>query len=187
MRPRRAARRRLSAYGVEIIVFRASSPGADEDWDAPHSGRGFGSSANRGGATPQVLSVLQRHATIVWTRVESDAEAAAAHGGRSPMRPGFRPRPTGARIRAFALSDLGINVPGLSRHWSIWSARRSICTWDLTYSFSAGRDLHHQGNAQRQVQRQAVLRSSGLRDHRRGDADQTQRRGGEPSSVVARQ
>src|SRR5450631_4167749 len=38
-------------YGVELIVFRASSVNASEDWDAVPPGRGFGGNATRGGAS----------------------------------------------------------------------------------------------------------------------------------------
>ena len=45
-------------YGVEIIIFRAASPGADEAWDANVPGRGFGNTANKGGAVPSITRIL---------------------------------------------------------------------------------------------------------------------------------
>lgn len=53
-----AAASAVTLYSVEMIVFRASSVGAGEDWSVAPAGRGFGSSANRGGATPQVVRIL---------------------------------------------------------------------------------------------------------------------------------
>src|ERR1019366_865800 len=47
-----------ASYGVEVIVFRVASVNAVEDWNAVPPGRGFGTSAGRGGGTPQVLRVL---------------------------------------------------------------------------------------------------------------------------------
>ena len=40
-------------YGVEMIVFRASSVVATEDWDAEPAGRGFGTSAARAAPPPR--------------------------------------------------------------------------------------------------------------------------------------
>src|ERR1700683_5831046 len=44
-------------YAVELIVFRATTAGAAEDWNAVPPGRGFGNESTRGG-TPQVGPVL---------------------------------------------------------------------------------------------------------------------------------
>ena len=49
--PRLAQQTAATWYGVEVIVFRTSSVNSVEDWDAVPPGRGFGSSAGRGGGT----------------------------------------------------------------------------------------------------------------------------------------
>ncbi len=110
--PALLAQQATPLYGVEMIVFRASSVGASEDWSAQPAARGFGNSANRGGPTPQVLRV----------RPASDyrlggVEAALRTSGA------WRPIAHAAWIQTAAnwgthvgipLSDLGIDVPGLS-------------------------------------------------------------------------
>jgi hypothetical protein len=99
-------------YGVEIIIFRMSSPGADEDWDAPIAGRGFGSSANKGGLAPTVVKILSP-ADYRLTSLEATLKSSGT----------WRPIAHAAWIQTaanwgthtgFTLSDLGINVPGLS-------------------------------------------------------------------------
>jgi hypothetical protein len=99
-------------YGVEIIIFRASSPGADEDWSAIPPGRGFGSSANRGGAAPAIVKLLEP-SDYHLSAIESTLKSSGA----------WRPIAHAAWIQTaanwgthtgFALSDLGINAPGLS-------------------------------------------------------------------------
>jgi len=101
-----------ASYGVEVIVFRAASVNALEDWNAVPPGRGFGSSAGRGGGTPQVLRVL----TPAEYRM-SELEARLKTSGA------WRPVAHAAWIQSvanwgthagIALSDVGINVPGLS-------------------------------------------------------------------------
>jgi hypothetical protein len=99
-------------YGVEVIVFRASSVNGGEDWDAVPPGRGFGSSATRGGATPQVLQVLTagdyRLASAETSLRRSGAWHPVAHAAWIQTAANWG---THAGI---ALSDVGINVPGLS-------------------------------------------------------------------------
>jgi hypothetical protein len=99
-------------YGVEIIIFRASSPGADEDWTATVGGRGFGSSANRGGAVPGIVKLLAA-TDYHMIALESSLKSSGA----------WRPIAHAAWIQTaanwgthtgFALPDLGINVPGLT-------------------------------------------------------------------------
>jgi hypothetical protein len=101
-----------ASYGVEVIVFRASSVTATEDWDALPPGRGFGSSAARGGGTPQVLRVLgpsdYRLGTLEATLRSSGAWRPVAHAAWVQTAANWG---THAGI---ALSDVGINVPGLS-------------------------------------------------------------------------
>jgi hypothetical protein len=99
-------------YGVEVIVFRTSSVSSLEDWDAVPPGRGFGTSAGRGGGTPQVLRVLTpadyRLGTLEATLKTSGAWHPVAHAAWIQTAANWG---THAGI---ALSDVGINVPGLS-------------------------------------------------------------------------
>jgi hypothetical protein len=98
-------------YGVEVIVFRTSGAPAGEDWDALPTGRGFGSSATRGG-TPQVVRVLTaadyRLGTVEATLKASGAWHPVAHAAWIQTAANWG---THAGI---ALTDVGINVPGLS-------------------------------------------------------------------------
>jgi len=108
-----AAQQPGALYEVEIVVFRAASPGASEDWNAPASGRGFGNDSNRASATPpQVLRVLPP-GDYRLAGVESGLRASGA----------WRPIAHAAWIQSAAswgthigipLSDLGVNVPDLS-------------------------------------------------------------------------
>ena len=101
-----------ASYSVEVIVFRAASVNTVEDWNAVPPGRGFGSSAGRGGGTPQVLRIL----TPAEYRM-SELEARLKTSGA------WRPVAHAAWVQSvanwgthagIALSDVGINVPGLS-------------------------------------------------------------------------
>jgi hypothetical protein len=98
-------------YGVEVIVFRALSVTAAEDWDALPPGRGFGSTANRGGS-PQVLRVLApsdyRLGTVEASLRTSGAWRPVAHAAWIQTAANWG---THAGI---TLADVGINVPGLS-------------------------------------------------------------------------
>jgi hypothetical protein len=99
-------------YGVEVIVFRASSVNAAEDWDAAPPGRGFGSSANRGGAAPQVVKVLTpgdyRLGTIEATLRANGAWRPIAHAAWIQTAANW------GSHAGLALADVGINAPGLS-------------------------------------------------------------------------
>lgn len=99
-------------YGVEIIVFRSSSVTATEDWDAQPAGRGFGSSAARGGASAQVVRVLAaddyRLNSVEATLKTSGAWRPVAHAAWIQTAANWG---THAGI---ALADVGINVPGLT-------------------------------------------------------------------------
>src|SRR5579864_1468377 len=99
-------------YGVEIIIFRASSPGADEDWNASTPGRGFGASGNRGGAVPaltRILSPTDYHMNALESTLKgSGAWRPIAHAAWIQTAANW------CTHTGFALSDLGINVPGLS-------------------------------------------------------------------------
>jgi hypothetical protein len=100
-----------TSYGVEVIVFRTSSAPAGEDWDAVPPGRGFGSSATRGG-TPQVLRVLTaadyRLGTLEATLRSSGAWHPVAHAAWVQTAANW------GTHTGIALADVGINVPGLS-------------------------------------------------------------------------
>jgi hypothetical protein len=110
--PALAQQSAATLYGVEVIVFRASSVNAAEDWDAVPPGRGFGSSANRGGANPQVLRVLTpsdyRLGTIEATLKASGAWRPVAHAAWIQTAANWG---THAGI---ALADVGINVADLT-------------------------------------------------------------------------
>jgi hypothetical protein len=99
-------------YGVEIIVFRNSSVSGGEDWDAVPPGRGFGGSAARGGAVPQVLRVLgasdYRLGTIEATLKASGAWRPIAHAAWIQTAANW------GTHSGIALADVGINVPELS-------------------------------------------------------------------------
>ena len=93
-------------------MFRVSSVPSGEDWDAVPPGRGFGSSAARGGGTPQVLRILTpgdyRLGALEATLKASGAWRPVAHAAWVQTAANWG---THAGI---ALSDVGINVPSLS-------------------------------------------------------------------------
>jgi len=98
-------------YVVEIIVFRDSSVGAPEDWNAAPPGRGFGNESTRGGA-PQVLRVLPpsdyRLAGVESTLRSSGSWHPIAHAAWVQTAANW-----GTHI-GVPLADLGISSPGLS-------------------------------------------------------------------------
>jgi hypothetical protein len=98
-------------YAVELIVFRATTVGAAEDWNAVPPGRGFGNESTRGG-TPQVVRVLPaadyRLASVEATLRTSGAWRPIAHAAWVQTAANW-----GTHI-GIALSDLGVNAPGLS-------------------------------------------------------------------------
>jgi len=100
-----------SLYAVELIVFRVSSPGGNEDWSALPPGRGFGNDSTRGG-TPQVVRVLApsdyRLASVDSTLRGSGAWRPIAHAAWIQTAANW-----GTHI-GIGLSDVGINVPGLT-------------------------------------------------------------------------
>jgi hypothetical protein len=107
-----AASTASTEYGVEIIVFRVSNVGAAEDWSVVPPGRGFGSTANRGGGNPTIIKLLTSPDYHL-NNIEGGLKSSGA----------WRPIAHAAWIQTaanwgthtgFALSDLGINVPGLS-------------------------------------------------------------------------
>jgi len=99
-------------YDVEIIIFRVSSPGADEDWHAQLAGRGFGNNANRGGAVPTIVKILAptdyHMNALEGTLKSSGAWRPLAHAAWIQTAANW------GTHTGFALSDLGISVPGLS-------------------------------------------------------------------------
>lgn len=99
-------------YSVEILVFRASSVGAAEDWSSAAAGRGFGNTANRGGATPQVMRILPaseyKLSALEGALRASGAWRPIAHAAWIQTAANW-----GTRV-GIALSDLGIDSPGLS-------------------------------------------------------------------------
>jgi len=149
-----------SLYLVELIVFRTTSVNGNEDWSALPTGRGFGNESTRGG-TPQVVRLLPpadyRLAPVEATLRSSGAWRPIAHAAWLQSAANW-----GTHI-GMALSDLGINSPGLSG--TVYLERATY----LHLEPQCGRHrLHDQGNAQRQIQRAPVLRPSGLWRHRPG-------------------
>jgi len=110
--PVQAQQTGVTAYGVEIIVFRVNGVPQGEDWNAEPVGRGFGNSATRGGGVPQVLRILTpadyRLNALETTLKGSGAWRLVAHAAWVQSAASWG---THAGI---ALSDLGINAPGLS-------------------------------------------------------------------------
>jgi len=107
----RAQQPGTALYEVEMIVFRASNIGAPEDWSVTPAGRGFGNESTRGGSS-QLMRVLPAsdyklgaietalHSSGAWRPIAHAAwiQTAANWGTHAGI----------------ALTDLGINTPGLS-------------------------------------------------------------------------
>jgi hypothetical protein len=98
-------------YLVELIVFRVSSVSSNEDFSAQPTARGCGNESTRGG-TPQVVRILApgdyRLAAVEATLRTSGAWRPIAHAAWVQTAANW-----GTHI-GIALSDLGINAPGLS-------------------------------------------------------------------------
>jgi hypothetical protein len=120
-------------YVVEIIVFRDSSVGAAEDWNAAPPGRGFGNETTRGGA-PQVLRVLPpsdyRLAGVESTLRSSGSWHPIAHAAWVQTAANW-----GTHI-GVPLSDLGITSPGLSG--SVYLERATYLHLGVELRLSAG-------------------------------------------------
>jgi hypothetical protein len=105
-----AASADLPLYDVEMVIFRAVTVGAAEDWSIVPPGRGFG--ANRGGPGPQVVRVLggsdYRLDGVVSGLRASGAWRTVAHAAWIQTAP-----PWGTHV-GVPLSQIGVNVPGLS-------------------------------------------------------------------------
>jgi hypothetical protein len=107
-----AASADIPLYDVEMVIFRAVTVGAAEDWSIVPPGRGFGAGANRGGPGPQVVRVLgagdYRLTGVVSDLRVSGAWRAVAHAAWVQTAP-----PWGTHV-GVPLSQIGVNVPGLS-------------------------------------------------------------------------
>jgi hypothetical protein len=122
----------VTQYAVEIVVFRASSVAANEDWSAAPQGRGFGNESTRGG-TPQVLRVLPssdyKLAAVEATLRSSGAWRPIAHAAWVQTAANW-----GTHI-GIPLADLGINSPGLSG--TVYLERATYLHLGVTLSLSA--------------------------------------------------
>jgi hypothetical protein len=122
-----------SLYIVELIVFRATSVSGNEDWSAVPTGRGFGSESTRGG-TPQVVRILApadyRLASVEATLHTSGAWRPIAHAAWVQSAANW-----GTHI-GIALSDLGINSPGLSG--TVYLERATYLHLGVDLSLNAG-------------------------------------------------
>lgn len=98
-------------YAVEIIVFRATSPVANEDLSAVPPGRGFGNENTHGGI-PQVVRLVSpadyRLASVEGSLRNSGTWRPVAHAAWVQTAAAWG---THAGI---ALGDVGVNVTGLS-------------------------------------------------------------------------
>jgi hypothetical protein len=115
------------------MVFRATTAGAAEDWSAVPPGRGFGNESTRGG-TPQVVRVLPaadyRLASVEATLRTSGAWRPIAHAAWVQTAANW-----GTHI-GIALSDLGVNAPGLSG--TVYLERATYLHLGLDLSLSSG-------------------------------------------------
>jgi hypothetical protein len=120
-------------YEVEIVVFRTSSVSAGEDWSAVPTARGFGNESTRGGA-PQVVRLLTS-SDYKLNAVETSLRGSGA----------WRPIAHAAWVQSaanwgthvgIALSDLGINTPGLSG--MVYLERATYLHLGFNLSLSAG-------------------------------------------------
>jgi hypothetical protein len=100
------------AYQVEVIIFRAVEPPANEDLAEPAEGRGFDGPLERGGTPPTILRMLdvsQMQLGGLATRLRSSGSwRVLAHTAWVQTATDW-PHHDG-----LALADLGINAPGLS-------------------------------------------------------------------------
>ncbi len=99
-------------YDVEMVVFRASSVGPQEDWSVAPTARGFGSIITQGASAPEVLRILPSSAyrldgVVRGLRV-SGAWHPIAHAAWVQTAP-----PWGTHI-GIPLSEVGLDVPGLT-------------------------------------------------------------------------
>jgi len=120
-------------YAVELVIFRASNPIADEDLSAVPPGRGFGNESTRGGL-PQVVRVLAP-ADYRLTGVENSLRTSGT----------WRPIAHAAWIQSAAswgthagleLGDVGVNVPGLTG--SIYLERATYLHLGFELTLNAG-------------------------------------------------
>lgn len=120
-------------YEVEIIVFRAASVPAGEDWSAEPTGRGFGSESTRGGSA-QVIRVLPpeeyKLGAIEASLRGSGAWRPIAHAAWVQTAANW-----GTHI-GIALADVGINTPGLSG--LVYLERATYLHLGMNLTLSAG-------------------------------------------------
>jgi hypothetical protein len=99
-------------YSVEIIVFRASTVGAAEDWNAKPAPRGFGAAAPHEGPPAQVLRVLgasDYHLGNLESGLRTSGSwLPVAHAAWVQSASNW------GSNGGIALADVGIDVPGLS-------------------------------------------------------------------------
>lgn len=99
-------------YDVEMVVFRAGSVGAAEDWSIAPPARGFGNPITQGATAPEVVRILPASAYrldgIVRGLRLSGEWRPIAHAAWVQTAP-----PWGTHI-GVPLSEVGVNVPGLT-------------------------------------------------------------------------
>jgi hypothetical protein len=122
------------AYTVEIIVFRASSVGAAEDWGAQPMARGFGSDG-KPGPVPQLIRAL----TPADYRLAGAESTLRSSGAWRPLAHAAWIQTAGIWGDAHAglsLSDVGINVPGLTG--TVYVERGQYLHLGFNFSYSNG-------------------------------------------------
>ena len=99
-------------YAVEMVVFRAVKVGPAEDWSVVPPGRGFGNTASRGGAPPQVVRILGASAY----RLDGVVDDLRTNGSWRPVAHAawVQTAPAWGSHVGVPLSQIGVNVPGLS-------------------------------------------------------------------------
>lgn len=100
-------------YDVEMVVFRAASVAADEDWSTVPTARGFGALVTQGGIAPQLVRILpstdyRLDGVVRGLRVSGGAWRPIAHAAWVQSAPAW-----GTHI-GVPLSQVGLDVPGLT-------------------------------------------------------------------------
>ncbi len=98
-------------FAVEILVFEHSVAGASENWAAEPAGRGYGSPANRGGATPRVVRILPASSY----HLDGAAQSLISHGLGRPVAHAawIQTAANWGTHTGISLPSVGINLPGL--------------------------------------------------------------------------
>lgn len=127
-------------YRVEIIVFRATGgPGAAEDWakSATQSARGPGNEGERRGAA-QIGRFVGRISPAELQLSDLRAKLAANNAWQPLAHVGWMQSASSWGSRAgFTLSQLGINVPGLSGRVYLERGTYLHLGFDLRYAGAA--------------------------------------------------